>query len=214
MPLLHTVVKREPATATVVHVLSRAKLPTRHGQFEIVAFRRPDGEPLRDIAVVKGEVTGAERVPVRVHSECLTGDVLGSLRCDCGEQLEVAMQRIADADTGIVLYMRQEGRGIGIANKVRAYALQDQGLDTVDANEHLGFDDDLRSYGLAAAMLQALDVRSIELHTNNPKKVDGLREQGIDVVDRVPLAIAPRDENRQYLLTKHLRSGHLLDDVE
>jgi GTP cyclohydrolase II len=214
MPLLHTVANGELSAAAAVEVLSRAKLPTRHGQFEIVAFRRRDGEPLRDIAVVKGDIAGAERVPVRVHSECLTGDVLGSLRCDCGEQLEVAMQRIAESPTGIVLYMRQEGRGIGIANKVRAYALQDGGLDTVEANEHLGFDDDLRSYDLAAAMLLAMGVRSIELHTNNPKKVQGLREQGIDVLERVPLAIAPRDENRHYLLTKHKRSGHLFEEIE
>jgi GTP cyclohydrolase II len=211
MPLLPTVLKFERPVAMNVRVLSRAKLPTRHGQFEIVAFRRDEGDPLRDIAVVKGAVVGGERVPVRVHSECLTGDVLGSLRCDCGEQLEVAMQRIAEAETGIVLYMRQEGRGIGIANKVRAYALQDGGLDTVEANAHLGFDDDLRSYDLAAAMLRALEVRSIELHTNNPKKVAGLGEQGIEIVQRVRLAVAPRDENRHYLLTKHLRSGHLLD---
>lgn len=201
--------------ATRVHdlvELSRATLPTKHGVFEIVAFAAKDGEQLHDVAIIKGDVAGADTVPVRLHSECLTGDVLGSLRCDCGDQLHLAFERISALDNGIVLYLRQEGRGIGIANKVRAYALQDGGMDTVEANLHLGFDDDLRSYDTAAAMLHVLGVQQIELHTNNPRKVDGLRAAGIDVVRREPLAIAPRDENRDYLATKRERSGHLLDE--
>ena len=193
-----------------VSVVSRAKLPTRFGAFEIVAFENRQGSRIDDIAVVRGDIEGLDVVPVRLHSECLTGDVLGSLRCDCGEQLELAMQRLGQSDTGVLLYMRQEGRGIGIANKVEAYALQDGGMDTVEANLHLGFDDDLRSYGLAACMLRALGVHRIALHTNNPAKVDGLRAAGIDVQDRVPLVIAPRSENRDYLQTKKTRSGHVL----
>ncbi|MCA9651835.1 MAG: GTP cyclohydrolase II [Myxococcales bacterium] len=204
---LKLVARRLPA----VQVIARAKLPTKHGDFEIVAFETEDGRRLDDVAVVRGELVGAREVPVRVHSECLTGDVLGSNRCDCGEQLQEALDRIAKADRGILLYMRQEGRGIGIANKVRAYALQDEGFDTVDANRHLGFDDDLRRYDLAAAMLAALEVESIELHTNNPNKVEGLSEAGVEVVRRVPLQVAPREENRHYLATKRKRSGHLLD---
>lgn len=197
-------------TPLPIRVSTRAKLPTTYGVFEIYAFETEDGRALDDVAVVKGEVAGGEAVPVRVHSECLTGDVLGSVRCDCGEQLHEALRRIGRAPHGIVLYLRQEGRGIGIANKVRAYALQDEGLDTVDANRHLGFDDDLRRYDLAGAMLVALGVASIELHTNNPKKVDGLREAGVTVVRRVPLLVPPRAENRFYLDTKRSRSGHLL----
>jgi len=195
-------------------VSARAKLPTKHGDFDVCAFTTADGRPLDDVAVVRGDVAGRREVPVRVHSECLTGDVLGSLRCDCGEQLQEALRRIAQGERGILLYMRQEGRGIGIANKVRAYALQDEGLDTVEANRHLGFDDDLRRYDMAGAMLSALGVASIELHTNNPKKVDGLREAGLDVVRRVPLVVPPRAENRFYLDTKRRRSGHLLDALE
>jgi GTP cyclohydrolase II len=211
MPLLPSVVRLRAPRLPVVHVLSRAKLPTQHGAFEIVAFRSPDGEQLRDIAVIRGDVAGAENVPVRVHSECLTGDVLGSLRCDCGEQLHLALERFAQHERAILLYMRQEGRGIGIANKVRAYALQDGGLDTVEANRHLGFDDDLRSYDLAAAMLRALEVSSIELHTNNPAKVGGLRAAGIEVNTREAIAVPARDENRFYLATKRSRSGHLFE---
>lgn len=192
-------------------VSARAKLPTKLGEFEIYAFETAAGEGLDDVAVVRGEVAGCADIPVRVHSECLTGDVLGSNRCDCGEQLHEALRRFGGGERGILLYMRQEGRGIGIGNKVRAYALQDQGLDTVDANLHLGFDDDLRGYELAGAMLDALEVRSIELHTNNPKKLDGLREAGVEVTRRVGLQVVPRAENRFYLETKRLRSGHLLD---
>ncbi len=194
-----------------VSVTARAELPSKHGDYEIVAFEADDGRRLDDVAVVRGSLSGATEVPVRMHSECLTGDVLGSNRCDCGEQLKLAMERVAAAPKGIVLYLRQEGRGIGIANKVRAYALQDGGLDTVDANRHLGFDDDLRRYDMAAAMLEALGIESIELHTNNPRKVEGLRDAGIDVVRRVPLQVPPREENRHYLATKRARSGHLLD---
>jgi len=200
--------------ATRVHdlvELSRAALPTQYGAFQIVAFAGSDGQQLDDIAIVRGDLSASAVVPVRMHSECLTGDVFGSLRCDCGDQLQVALARIAEAGTGIVLYLRQEGRGIGIANKIQAYALQDDGLDTVDANRHLGFDDDLRSYDTAAAMLHALGVSRIELHTNNPRKVDGLVASGIDVARREPLAIDARPENEHYLATKRDRSGHLLD---
>ena len=193
-----------------MRVSTRAKLPTTYGVFEIYAFETEDGRRLDDVAVVKGEVAGQAEVPVRVHSECLTGDVLGSLRCDCGEQLHEALQRIGQAQRGVLLYLRQEGRGIGIANKVRAYALQDGGLDTIEANRHLGFDDDLRRYDVAGAMLTALGVSSIELHTNNPHKVEGLREAGVTVARRVPLQVPPRAENRFYLDTKRRRFGHLL----
>ena len=197
-----------------ISVSTRAKLPTKHGVFEIYAFETDAGRALDDVAVVRGEVAGHAEVPVRVHSECLTGDVLGSLRCDCGDQLHEALRRFGESERGVLLYMRQEGRGIGIANKVRAYALQDTGLDTVDANRHLGFDDDLRRYDVAGAMLAALGVASIELHTNNPKKVEGLREAGVEVARRRPLRVPPRDENRFYLETKRRRFGHLLGSGE
>ncbi len=176
----------------------------------MVSFREPTGRKLDDIAVISGEVAGQGSVPTRVHSECLTGDVLGSFRCDCGDQLALALERFAEAKIGIVLYMRQEGRGIGIAEKIRAYALQEQGLDTVEANEHLGYDSDLRSYEHAAAMLRALDVTSVELHTNNPAKVEGLEQHGITVTRRVGIVVSPRDQNRGYLTTKRHKMGHLL----
>jgi GTP cyclohydrolase II len=198
--------------------LSRARLPTKHGDFTVVAFVDARGDRLEDVAMIRGVLADPpERIPVRLHSECLTGDVLASLRCDCGEQLHVAMQRLAASTCGVLLYMRQEGRGIGIASKIEAYKLQDEGMDTVQANLHLGFDDDMRSYNVAAGMLLALGVRRIDLHTNNPNKVDGLRSAGIDVVSRVPLIVQPRAENRFYLQTKQLRSGHLFehdDDTE
>ncbi len=211
IPPFNAALKLVPRRPLTVSVIARAKLPTKHGNFEAVAFETSDGRRLDDVAVVRGQLPGATEVPVRVHSECLTGDVLGSNRCDCGEQLHEALRRFSECERGVLLYLRQEGRGIGIANKIRAYALQDAGLDTVDANRHLGFDDDLRRYDLAAAMLDALGMASIELHTNNPKKVAGLREAGVEVVRRVGLQIAPREENRFYLATKRRRSGHLLD---
>jgi GTP cyclohydrolase II len=194
----------------VLRTYASATLPTPHGDFVVVSFREPTGRKLDDVAIVRGDVNGAENVPTRVHSECLTGDVFGSYRCDCGEQLALALDRFAASDTGILLYMRQEGRGIGIAEKIRAYALQEQGLDTVEANEHLGYDGDLRSYEHAAAMLHALGVKSIELHTNNPAKVEGLERHGVKVVQRRPIVASPRDQNRGYLATKLSKMGHLL----
>lgn len=211
MPIPFSAVRLAPTRVDDVFVLSRAKLPTKYGAFELVGFRLGNGEKLDDIALIRGDLSGDAPAAVRVHSECLTGDVLGSLRCDCGDQLELAMERISVGEAGVLLYMRQEGRGIGIASKVQAYALQDEGLDTVDANHHLGFDDDLRSYDVAAAMLHALGVQSVELHTNNPRKVTGLQAAGIEVVRRVPLEIEAREENEHYLATKRDRSGHLLD---
>jgi GTP cyclohydrolase II len=203
-----------PTNVAAVTELARAKLPTKHGVFQIVSFFNAEGDRLDDIALIRGDLAAPGPIAVRVHSECVTGDVLGSLRCDCGEQLHMAMDRLAGSERGVLLYMRQEGRGIGIANKVEAYSWQDRGMDTVQANLHLGFDDDLRSYDVAAGMLHALGVKQIYLHTNNPSKVDGLRAAGIDVVERVPMQVPPRDENRFYLATKKLRSGHFIDNVD
>lgn len=199
-----------------VQVHARANLPTAHGEFEIVSFVDATGRRLDDVALVMGGGRPAndEVVAVRVHSECLTGDVFGSRRCDCGEQLHRALAEVAARGRGVVLYMRQEGRGIGIANKVAAYALQDAGMDTVEANLHLGFDDDLRNYDTAAAMLQALGVHSIELFTNNPRKVEGLRRAGLEVVRRAPIVTTPHADNAEYLRTKQQRSGHLLGDED
>jgi GTP cyclohydrolase II len=188
-----------------------ADVPTEYGFFKIVVYREPSGA--EHVAIVKGEVGNAERVHVRVHSECLTGEVFHSLKCDCREQLDHALRHIADEERGIVIYLRQEGRGIGLGNKIRAYALQQQGADTVDANRMLGFEDDLRSYRVAADMLRDLDVRSVMLLTNNPAKVDGLRKDGVNVVDRLPVEVEPNPHNREYLLTKRARMGHWLEDL-
>lgn len=198
------------STTPVVRVYARAKLPTRHGAFEVVSFTDTAGKRLDDIAVLYGDVAGKVEVPTRVHSECLTGDVFGSLRCDCRDQLELALERIAAEKVGVVLYMRQEGRGIGIAEKVRAYELQDQGLDTLEANLHLGFDGDLRLYDVAAAMIHALEIESIVLFTNNPEKVTGLREHGVEVVRREAILSEARDENLRYLGTKKSKMGHII----
>lgn len=191
-------------------IFARAKLPTQFGEFTIVAFSAGN-ERVEDVALVRGDVRGQMNVPTRLHSECLTGDVFHSLRCDCRQQLEMAQRNFAELPYAIILYMRQEGRGIGLANKVAAYKLQEEGLDTVDANVHLGFDDDLRSYDLAAAMLKALEVGSIDLYTNNPRKVEGLMQCGIDVSSREPIIIKPNEFNEKYLHTKQERSGHLLN---
>jgi GTP cyclohydrolase II len=193
----------------VVEVFARARLPTPHGVFDMVAFKNNfDGK--EHVAVVKGDVTGRSSVHARVHSECLTGDVFGSLKCDCGPQLDAAMATIAELDQGVILYMRQEGRGIGLANKIKAYSLQDQGFDTVEANLHLGFDDDLRDYRVTAAMVHLLGIESVCLFTNNPKKIEGLRRGGVVVEQRVPLRIEPNPHNEQYLRTKQRKSGHVL----
>jgi GTP cyclohydrolase II len=198
------------ATAPTLRVYARARLPTPHGELSVVSFREPGGRKLDEVAVVVGDVASIPGVPTRIHSECLTGDVLGSYRCDCGDQLHLALERFAAAGLGVLLYMRQEGRGIGIAEKIRAYELQEGGLDTVEANEHLGYDTDLRSYATAAAMLHALGVESVELHTNNPAKVDGLTAHGIQVERRVAIVASPRDQNRGYLSTKRAKMGHIL----
>ncbi len=198
------------STTPTVRVYARAKLPTKHGMLDIVSFTDVQGNRLDDVAVVCGEVGGASEVPTRVHSECLTGDVFDSLRCDCGDQLHLALERIVADGFGLILYMRQEGRGIGIAEKVRAYELQDAGYDTLEANRHLGFDGDMRRYDVAAAMLHALEVESIVLHTNNPLKVDGLVSHGVAVVGREPIISDPRDENVHYLRTKKSKMGHEL----
>lgn len=193
-----------------VRIEAIAELPSRFGDFHIVAFsnNRDDKE---HVAIIKGEVFGAEDVPVRLHSECLTGDVIGSLRCDCRDQLEAALKMIGKMDKGILLYLRQEGRGIGLINKIRAYSLQDQGLDTVEANLALGFRDDERDYAIAAHMLNSMQVQSIKLITNNPKKMQQLKEYGIKVVDRIPHIMEPNEHNRFYLETKAAKSGHMID---
>lgn len=194
-----------------VRIAAAAELPTRFGDFHVVGFWNPvDGK--EHAAFVHGhEAIDGAAVPVRIHSECLTGDAIGSLRCDCRDQLEASLRQLATMPYGVLLYLRQEGRGIGLTNKVRAYELQDHGLDTVEANLALGFRDDERDYSIAAHMLSSLGVRSVVLMTNNPRKLDGLRGLGVDVVDRIPLVMEPNPHNRRYLATKAEKSGHLLD---
>lgn len=193
-----------------VRIVAIADLPSRFGRFQVVGFwNNRDG---RDhVAILHGNPMGREEVPVRVHSECLTGDALGSLRCDCRDQLEVALRAVAAHEFGLVLYLRQEGRGIGLLNKLRAYGLQDRGLDTVEANLALGFRDDEREYSIAAHMLHSLKVRSIRLLTNNPKKVEELARFGVTIAGRQPHVIPPNEHNRFYLETKRDKSGHHLD---
>ncbi len=194
----------------LVHRVTEARLPTRYGEFTAIAYKS-DTDPAEHIALVLGDITAGGPVLVRVHSECLTGDVFGSLRCDCGEQVTLAMQTIAKEGRGVLLYMRQEGRGIGFHNKLKAYALQDSGMDTVEANLSLGFAPDLRDYGIGAQILAELGLREIRLLTNNPKKVIGLEGYGLKVVETVPIIIAPNPYNFQYLETKKKKLGHLLD---
>jgi GTP cyclohydrolase II len=193
-----------------VRAAAVADLPTRSGRFLIVAFHdNREGE--EHVAMVRGDVIGAADVPVRIHSECLTGDVMGSLRCDCRDQLARALELIGGMERGILLYLRQEGRGIGLINKVRAYALQDDGLDTVDANLALGFRDDERDYAVAAHMLRTLGVGSARLITNNPDKIRQLTQYGVAVTGRIPHVIPPSEHNRFYLETKARRFGHFID---
>jgi 3,4-dihydroxy 2-butanone 4-phosphate synthase / GTP cyclohydrolase II len=193
----------------LVHLVTETRLPTPAGEWRALAYKS-DIEPGEHLALVMGDIKSGKPVLVRVHSECLTGDVFGSQRCDCGEQLDIAMKRIAQEGSGVILYMRQEGRGIGFHNKLCAYALQDKGLDTVEANLELGFDADLRDYGIGAQILADIGLKQIRLLTNNPKKVIGLEGYGLKVVETVPIVVKPNPHNRKYLETKQKKMGHIL----
>jgi GTP cyclohydrolase II len=214
MHVPHRVIRPQGATT---EFLAKASIPTRHGNFETHVFRRArpahesDGShslPLEDVALVFGNVRGREDTLVRVHSECITSEVFGSLKCDCKEQLDAAMAAVAHAGAGAVLYLRQEGRGIGLANKIRAYALQSRGHDTVDANRLLGLPDDARRYDVARDMLEHLGIASVTLMTNNPAKVDGLRALGVRVSGRLPVIVPPTAHSAGYLEAKRLRMEH------
>ena len=187
---------------------ARAKLPTPFGEFEIHALEDPESQK-EHVALTMGDFSSEGPVLVRVHSECLTGDAFFSMRCDCGPQLEAALQKISEAGRGVLIYLRQEGRGIGLVNKIRAYALQDQGLDTVEANEKLGFAADARDFSLAAKTLHALNISQVQLMTNNPRKVAALEKDGITVSERVEMKFGHNPHNEKYLSTKHGKLGHL-----
>lgn len=208
-PIVSVLAPPEQTELPEVRAVASAKLPTRFGTFRVVGFEI-DGAQADHVAVVRGAIDGASEVLVRLHSECLTGDALGSLRCDCRDQLEASLARIGGEASGAVIYLRQEGRGIGLFNKIRAYALQDEGLDTIDANRALGLPDDARDYAVAARMLRELGVQSVRLMTNNPDKVAQLERHGLRVSERVPHVMATQHHNRHYLETKALRSGHHL----
>ena len=195
-----------------VQLVAVADLPSRFGEFQIAGFVSPcDGK--EHTAIIKGDIIGKEGVVTRVHSECLTGDVMGSKRCDCRDQLLESLKIIEKEQEGVLLYLRQEGRNIGLTEKIRAYALQDIGLDTVDANIHLGYKPDERDYGIAANILNNLQVKSIKLLTNNPEKIKQLTAAGITIIERLPLIIEPTEYNKAYLETKARRSGHLLGEL-
>ncbi len=206
-------IKYKMTKETFVRKVVETRLPTRWGgEFRLIVYDN-DLDGKEHLAFVKGDIGPDDAVLVRVHSECLTGDVFGSMRCDCGEQLRAAMSMIEKEGKGVVLYMRQEGRGIGLVNKIRAYRLQDEGMDTVEANEALGFSPDLRDYGIGAQILHDLGVRKMRQITNNPRKIRGLEGYGLSVVERVPLEICPTEDNIHYLRTKREKLGHILDHL-
>ena len=193
----------------LIERVAEARLPTRYGEFKAIAYRS-SVDPGEHIALTIGEWDPDQPVLVRIHSECLTGDVFGSLRCDCGEQVELALTALAKEGAGVFLYMRQEGRGIGLHNKIKAYSLQESGMDTIEANRTLGFDADMRHYDIGGQILRDLGVSKLRLLTNNPRKVVGISGFGIEIVERVPVEVPVNDENRAYLRTKRLRMGHIL----
>jgi GTP cyclohydrolase II len=192
----------------IQEVSREARLPSANGILTVKAFR--DGEGKEHLAVIKGDVSGKKDVPVRIHSECVTGDVFKSLKCDCRQQLDKALEYVGEAGLGVVLYLRQEGRGIGLVNKINAYSLQDDGLDTVEANKELGFPEDMRGYSLAAEILGLLDVKSVRILTNNREKIDGLRQHGIEVSGRIPVKVEPNGYNISYLKTKKSKMKHMI----
>jgi 3,4-dihydroxy 2-butanone 4-phosphate synthase / GTP cyclohydrolase II len=200
-------------TEKLVERVVSVRLPTEHGEFTAVAFRETLTGKLH-LALVRGVVEGARDVLVRVHSECLTGDVFHSLRCDCGEQLDRALEQIAAEDRGVLLYLAQEGRGIGLLNKLKAYELQQQGLDTVEANLELGFSEDAREYGIGSQILADLGLSTIRILTNNPRKISGIEGFGLKVTEQVPIVVPPNEENRRYLETKRDKLGHKLHHQE
>ena len=207
---LHALPPNNDAADNAVELYSQAVVPTSHGPLKMVVFRER-GTGKEHVAAVKGELAGQEGVLTRVHSECLTSEIFGSLKCDCRDQLEKALAAVSSAERGVVLYMRQEGRGIGLGNKIRAYALQAEGKDTYEANRALGFEDDLRRYDIAACILKQLGVGSVQLITNNPQKLSGLAAAGVEVRGRIPARASANRHNIGYLRTKRERTGHLIE---